>query len=170
MRVGLTGTPGTGKTTVAELVETDLAVVHLNRLIEQEGLTTGVDADRGSWIADLDAVRERLDDADDVLIESHLVHWFDVDRVVVLRCAPDDLERRLVERGEPADKAAENAEAEALDLVLAEAVAEHGEDAVYEIDTTDRTPEAVARDVEAVIAGRREPAVGTVSFIDYLDP
>jgi adenylate kinase len=170
MRVALTGTPGPGKTTVADRLETDLEVVHLNEQIEVHGLTAGVDADRGSWIADLDAVREWSAGRDDVLVESHLAHRIDVDRVVVLRCRPDELERRLRERGEPAAKAAENAEAEALDLVLAEAVDAHGEAAVYEIDTTGRAPDAVARDVEAVIAGRREPAVGTVSFIDYLAP
>lgn len=170
MRVALTGTPGTGKTTVAERVGTDLEVVHLNRLIEAEGLTTGVDAERESWIADLGAVRAWLAGRDDVLIESHLAHRLDVDRVIVLRCRPEALEQRLLDRGDPAAKADENAEAEALDVALAEAAAEHGEDAVYELDTSDRPPEAVAREVEAVIDGRREPAVGTVSYIDYLDP
>lgn len=170
MRVALTGTPGTGKTTVAGLVESDLDVVDLNRLIEDEGLTTGVDADQDSWIADLDAIKERLAGRDDLLIDSHLAHWLDVDRVVVLRCRPAVLEDRLRDRGEPPVKAAENAEAEALDLILSEAVAEHGEDAVYEIDTTDRPPAEVAREVEAVINGDRGPAAGTVSFIDYLHP
>lgn len=170
MRVALTGTPGTGKTTAAELVDTDLAVVDLNRLVEAEGLTAGVDPDRGSWIADLDAVDERLAGRGDVLVESHLAHRLAVDRVVVLRCRPDVLEARLTDRGESPAKAAENAEAEALDLVLAEAVAAHGASAVYEIDTTGRAPEAVARDVEAAIAGDREPSAGTVSFVDYLSP
>ncbi|MFB6352899.1 MAG: adenylate kinase family protein [Halobacteriales archaeon] len=170
MRVALAGTPGTGKTTAADRVETDLDVVHLNRLVEAEGLTSGVDADRGSWIADLEAVGERLAGRDDVLVESHFAHRLDVDRVVVLRCAPAELKVRLRERGEPEATVEENAEAEALDLVLAEAVAEHGEDAVYEIDTTDRPPAAVARAVEAAVAGDREPAAGTVSFADYLAP
>jgi len=170
MRVALTGTPGTGKTTVAGLVETDLEVVDLNRFIEAEGLTSGTDAERGSWIADLPAVRERFADRDDVLVESHLAHRLDVDRVVVLRCRPADLEARLRSRGESPAKARENAEAEALDLVLAEAVAGHGEPAVYEVDTTGRSPDAVALDVEAAIAGERPPSAGRVSFIDYLAP
>ncbi|MEF8773734.1 MAG: adenylate kinase, partial [Halobacteriales archaeon] len=32
MRVAVTGTPGTGKTTAVQLVKTDLPVVHLNDL------------------------------------------------------------------------------------------------------------------------------------------
>jgi adenylate kinase len=170
MRLALTGTPGTGKTTVAGYLDTDLPVIDVNRRIEAADLTAGVDADRGSWIADLAAVRDRFADLDDVVLESHLAHRLPADRVVVLRCAPAALDARLRERGEPAAKAAENAEAEALDLLLAEAVAEHGEGNVYEIDTTDREPAAVARTVEAVIRGEREPAAGTVSFLDYLMP
>jgi adenylate kinase len=185
MRVVVTGTPGTGKTTATELVETGLEVVHLNDLIREEGLDEGEDPERGSLIADIDALRERLADRDDVLIESHLAHHLDTDRVVVLRCHPRQLRERLLDRGEDDAKAAENtasaeppralahktrenAEAEALDVILSEAVEAHGIENVYEIDTTDRTPEAVAEDIEAVIAGDRDPSAGEVDFIDYL--
>ena len=101
-------------------------------------------------------------------MESHLAHHLEADRVAVLRCHPDELRGRLLERGEPEPKAAENAEAEALDVVLSEAVEAHGLDSVYEIDTTDRTPDEVAADLEAVLAGDRDPAAGTVDFTDYL--
>jgi adenylate kinase len=168
MRVALTGTPGTGKTTVSNHLDTDLDVVHLNELIESEGLYTEVDEERDSKVADLEAVREWLDGREDVVVESHLAHLLDVDRVVVLRCAPADLEIRLTERGEPERKAQENAESEALDVILGESVQVHGESNVYEIDTTDRNPEAVAADVEAAIAGDRDPSAGDVDFTDYL--
>jgi adenylate kinase len=36
------------------------------------------------------------------------------------------------------------------------------------VDTTDREPAAVAGDIEAVVAGERDPAVGTVSYVDYI--
>ncbi|MFQ3320448.1 MAG: adenylate kinase [Natronomonas sp.] len=168
MRVAITGTPGTGKTTATEHVETDLDVLHLNDLIRDEGLAEGEDPERGSLIADIEAVTERLEDRDDVLIESHLAHHLDADRVIVLRCDPRQLRERLLERGEGGAKAAENAEAEALDVVLSEAVSEHGVDNVYEIETTDRTPEDVAEEIEAVIAGDREPSAGEVDFLDFL--
>ncbi|AQL41229.1 adenylate kinase [Halorientalis sp. IM1011] len=168
MRVAVTGTPGTGKTTATELVDTDLELVHLNDVIRDEDLATGRDEDRDSLVADLDAVDDWLDDRDDLLIDSHLAHRFDADRVVVLRCHPEELERRLEERGEPRAKAEENAESEALDVILAEAVERHGEESVYEIDATDSDPESIAREIERVIDGEREPSAGTVSFIDYL--
>jgi adenylate kinase len=168
MRVAVTGTPGTGKTTATGLVDSDLDMVNLNDLIREEELSTGEDPERGSLLADIEGLRERLGGRDDVLIESHLAHHFEADRVVVLRCHPRRLRERLLDRGEDESKAKENAEAEALDVILSEAVEEHGLDSVYEIDTTDRTPEAVADDIEAVIDGGRAPAAGTVDFLDYL--
>ncbi|MGB9965933.1 adenylate kinase family protein [Halobacterium hubeiense] len=168
MRVAVTGTPGTGKTTATEHLDTALEVVHLNDVIDEEGLYTEVDEARDSKVADLDAVRDYLEGRDDVLVESHLSHLLDADRVVVLRCAPGELEQRLVERGEPAEKAEENAESEALDVILSEAVQRHGREHVYEIDTTDRDPEAVADDIEAVLADERDPSAGEVDFTEYL--
>lgn len=255
MRVAVTGTPGTGKSTVTELVETDLEVVHLNELVREAGLHEGRDDERGSLVADMEAIEARLADRDDVLIESHLAHHLPVERVVVLRCHPRELRERLLARdehpesvadddgsesahpepvaapetehpepvadstdagsehpepvgdstdpdsgladrgadstgsdagpAEPAEgsgsgdrasdesgvrerSARENAEAEALDVVLSEAVEFHGLENVYEIDTTDRTPESVAVDVEAVLAGDRKPSAGDVDYIDYL--
>jgi adenylate kinase len=153
MRVALTGTPGTGKTTVSELVETDLEVVHLNSVVREAGLTESVDEDRDSLVVDMAAVRAWLEGREDVLVESHLAHRFAADRVVVLRCHPDELAERLHERGE-GGKARENAE--------------HGEDRVYEVDTTGREPEAVVRDVEAAIAGARPPSAGGVDFTGWL--
>jgi adenylate kinase len=173
--VALSGTPGTGKTTVADRLagDDDVDVVHLNEVIETEGLWTERDDERGSLVADLDAVEDWLATRDapaaaTTLVESHLAHLLPVERVVVLRCHPADLEARLRERGESEATAAENAESEALDVVLTEAVERHGRAAVHEIDTTDRDPAAVAAEVRAVLAGDRDPSVGTVDFTDYL--
>jgi len=174
--VALTGTPGTGKTTVSTLVADRLGVevVHLNDVIREAELFSERDADRNSLVADLDAVEAWLDDSragerdGDLLVESHLAHLLDADRVMVLRCHPESLKPRLRDRGEPEASVAENAESEALDTILAAAVDRHGEDAVWEIDTTDRTPEAVADDVVAAIEGAIDPRVGVVDFIEYL--
>jgi adenylate kinase len=189
VRVVVTGTPGTGKTTATELLDgdpgCDATVVHLNDAVRDETLWTERDDERDSLVADIDAIRKWLadredlswatdgddgDDADPVVVDSHLAHHLDADRVVVLRCAPAELEARLTGLGETEAKAkaVENAESEALDVILSEAFERHGPESVYEIDTTGRSPEAVAADVEAVIRGEREPSAGTVDFVDYL--
>lgn len=167
MRVVITGTPGTGKTTATERL--DHETVHLNERIRAEGLDAGTDESRGSLVADMDAVAAALDgrEKDEIeLVESHLAHRLPADRVVVLRCHPDELGERLAARGEPEKTVEENRESEALDVILAEAVESHGLDNVYEIDATERTPEETATEIEHVVAGEREPSAGTVSFLD----
>ena len=191
MRVALTGTPGTGKTTVADRLaegsdrDGDVDVVHLNNVVRDHGLTERTDEEWGSLVVDLEAVAEWLADrpateSGTTVVESHLAHLFDVDRVVVLRCHPAELVERLEARAaaethDPpkspemvARSAEENAEAEALDVVLAEAVDRHGEANVYEVDTTGRAPDAVAEDVWAVLRGARDPSAGDVDFTEWL--
>jgi len=166
-RVAVTGTPGTGKSTATRLLADEYEVIHLNDLIKADDeLWSDRDPDRDTLVANLDAVADRLGDWSGIL-DSHLAHRFVADRVVVLRCAPATLERRLRDRGEPAGTAEENAEAEALDVVLSEAVAEHGTERVYEIDATGMDPDAVADAIRAVVEGEREPEAGTVDFTDY---
>jgi len=177
MRVALTGTPGTGKTTVADLLE-----VPLNDVVREQRLTETTDEERGSLVIDTEAVADWLaanvtDEA--TIMESHLAHLFDADRVVVLRCHPEEMSERLAARDGAghnppkspemvARSAGENAEAEALDVVLAEAVERHGDERVYEVDTTGRSVEAIAEDVRAVLAGERDPSAGTVDFTEWL--
>lgn len=169
MKVAVSGTPGTGKTTVTDGLTTDLEVIHLNDVIKSEGLTSGYDEDRDTHVTDVDAVADWLDGRSDVIVESHLAHQFSADKVIVLRCHPEEIERRLEERGESDASITENAQSEVLDVILSEAVSIHGRETVYEIDTTDRGPDGVREDVEAVIAGEREPSAGEVSFVEYLD-
>jgi len=65
-------------------------------------------------------------------------------------------------------KARENAESEALDVILSEAVEKHGLESVYEIDTTERDPAGVADELAAVAGGNREPSAGEVDYMGYL--
>ena len=187
LRVAVTGTPGTGKTTAtdrlrdrfdaggfSELGVDSVDVVHLNDVVQDEELYDDVDEARDSVVVDLDALAGWVDeyvaesDASVVVLDSHLAHHLDADRVVVLRCRPETLEERLRERGEPATKAAENAESEALDVVLGESVDAHGTESVYEIATTDQGPDEVADAIATVLTGDREPSAGTVDYIEYL--
>lgn len=174
MRVGITGTPGTGKSTAIELLATGTGlgdafdIIHLNDVIRRDELHDGTD-DRGSLIADISALRDRLSDRDDILVESHLAHYLDnLDRIVVLRCHPDELSRRLRQRGEHQQTVADNAQVEALDLILTETLDRHARDSVYEIPTTEKTPGQVANEINGVVANDADATVGTVDYSAYL--
>jgi adenylate kinase len=89
---------------------------------------------------------------------------------VVLRCRPDVLRKRLSPRNYPPEKVAENAEAEALDVILIETLDEHSDEHVFEVDTTDLSVKECVDRIEQVIRGELPPSCGSIDWTDYLEP
>jgi adenylate kinase len=165
MMTGITGTPGTGKSAAADVLATrGHRVVHLGGTVAP--YVIGEDRDRGTEIVDHEAWAAAFSPVDGI-VEGHLAHFLPCDRVVVLRCRPDVLVARLRGRGYPEAKCRENAEAEALDVILVETLERHPEETVRELDTTASSREETAARIEDFIAGRLAPEVGTVDWSDY---
>ena len=162
MQIALTGTPGTGKTTVAGLLP--YRVIDINALV-RGGMNLGRDPERGCLDADMDALEQRLKelDSDEIsILEGHFSHHF-ADWSVVLRLAPSDLRPRLEARGYSSEKIRENLEAEALDVILVESVEFCRR--VDEIDTTGKTAPQVAELVARIIKGELELPPGQVDWL-----
>jgi len=160
----VTGVPGVGKTTVAQLLADRMGGVYFNLsdLAENEGLITGFDEVRGTSIVDLEGMRARLVQIIDVggeaqIFDGHyapdVVPHEAVSLAFVLRRAPWRLKEELAARGYPEEKVMENVEAELLDVCLVEAIERLGEERVCEVDTTGCTPEEVVEELMAVIRG-----------------
>lgn len=166
MIITLTGTPGTGKTTISEAL--NLPVIHLTEFVKEKGLGQ----QKEEFEVDIDAMVQALDEEveryDDVVIEGHLAHYYPSDICFVLRCDPAVLDERLEERDYSEAKVRENLESEALDIVLAQAVEYQG--TVVEIDTTSLSKEEVAGKIEKKIEGlpEVEPEYGKVDWSDWL--
>jgi adenylate kinase len=163
MQIALTGTPGTGKTTVAALLH--YRILDINSLV-RAGMNLGLDPKRGCLEADMDALAGHLaslDSNEPMILEGHFSHHF-ADWAIVLRLSPAALRPRLEARGYSQAKIKENLEAEALDVILVEA-AEMCQ-RVDEIDTTGRSANEVAAMIENIIEGRLHLPPGQVDWLE----
>ncbi len=151
MLIALSGTPGTGKTSVARVLEKEYRVIYLKDYREARMYW---DDERSSYVVNLEFLRKKikaLEKGGKVILEAHYSHEMPVDMIIVLRCHPEELERRLRERGYGEEKIRENVEAEAMSLITSEAIMYHGKDKVFEVDTTGRDASSVAEDVKRII-------------------
>jgi adenylate kinase len=167
MRIALTGTPGTGKTTVAALLP--YRVIDINALVKA-GQNLGWDNARECLEADMDGLEMKLSQMDTeevTILEGHFSHYF-ADEAIVLRLTPSELKSRLLARGYSESKILENLEAEAVDVILTEAVEFCGR--VSEIDTTGKSPAEVAELVVKAITREIELKPGQIDWLeDFFD-
>lgn len=167
----ITGTPCTGKTTVASKLNGRL--IKINDLARSHGFIMGVDENKGYEIIDIDRlsayVDEMIQNTDELLIfEGHVSHLLEgADKVIVLRVNPEILEQRLRERKYSESKIRENLEAEALGVCTAEAYEKYG-DNVHEIDASDLTVDEIVFEVNKIINGEVYYPAGEIDFMDWL--
>jgi adenylate kinase len=154
--VAISGTPGTGKSSAAKLLDgRGYHVIYLDRLAEERKLITGIDEARGAREVDI----ERLDQEIRVPVKlgflvSHYAHLMSVNIAIVLRCHPRVLADRLRSRGWSDAKVRENVEAEAIDVITQEAVSRLP--FVFEVDTTASTPEVTTTTILAILQGKTQ--------------
>ena len=167
MMCGITGTPGTGKSMVAdELALRGHTVVHLNDTVQP--YITGKDEDRDTQ--EIDTVRWAHEFVRvNGFVEGHFAHLLSCDRVVVLRCRPDELKKRLMKRNYRIQKVRENAEAEALDVCLIETLELHDPSRILEIDTTDHGTVYCATRIERFVQGEIPAAFGTIDWSSFVE-
>ena len=178
MIILITGTPGTGKTTISPLLAEKLGcyLVDINQLVEEKQLYTGVDPEKGYKIVDLDSLEGELhkivdvtlNESNCIIIEGHLAHYFPVaEWVIVFRTDPNVLKGRLEQRNWGELKIRENLEAEALDICTWEAYQIHTTN-VHEVDTSGLTPEEAVNTVFEIISGKKSCPPGEIDFSTYL--
>jgi adenylate kinase len=166
MMFGITGTPGTGKSSVAgALREQGFCILHLS---ETTGIyVVGKDPARDTLVIDEDRWAAEFVPFDGV-VEGHLAHLLPCDRITVLRCRPDILATRLRERGYGDEKVRENALAEALDVVLVETLEKFSPEQVYELDTTDMSIRECRDRVSGFFKGEIPPQSGVLDWSSYI--
>jgi adenylate kinase len=159
--IAITGTPGTGKTQVSRVLAKRLHYRHLelNRAIVKCKLYSGYDRKRKSYIADMRKVtayvKETIKENPNIIVDSHLAHELPrvlIGKVVILRCRPDELKRRLKAKGWNKAKVEENVEAEMIGVIAYEARKRHRN--AIEVDATHGPAIRIAVRVEKALKGK----------------
>lgn len=139
----ITGTPGTGKSTHAQVLseESPISLTHINigDWVKERRLYEDFNQEWQSYTVDEDKLLDELEPVvsqGGVILDWHTCEIFPerwADLVVVLRCDHSILWERLEKRGYPLKKIQENNEAEIMQVVLEEARESYPTEIVVEL-------------------------------------
>ncbi|KIK71145.1 hypothetical protein GYMLUDRAFT_33276 [Collybiopsis luxurians FD-317 M1] len=164
----ITGTPGTGKSTHAQLLvnESPIPLQHVNvgDWVKEKGLYEEYDEEWQSYTVDEDKLLDELEPIvsnGGIILDWHTCEIFPErwpDLVVVLRCEHSQLWDRLEKRSYTLKKIQENNEAEIMQVVLEEARSSYPEEIIVELksETTEDLEANVARIVDWIKSWRKE--------------
>ncbi|MFC1723793.1 adenylate kinase family protein [Nanoarchaeota archaeon] len=122
----ITGTPGSGKTTISKKLATLLEYKYLdvNQLIKKKKLSQGYDRKRKCQIIDTKLLNKELVSEtkkhSNLIIDSHLSHHLPlkhIDLCLITRCNLRLLKQRLKRRDYSKDKIEENLEVEIMEVI-----------------------------------------------------
>lgn len=168
MKIAITGVPSTGKTTVSSLLSKKLnyRLIRINELAERLNAFTGYDKTMKSKILDMKKLKNKVKKLrGNIILEGHVSHLFPVDLVIILRCNPEVLKKRLKKRFSNPLKVQENLEAEILGVITSEAIVHNKK--VHEIDTTNKKPEEVVEDILKIVKSeKKELEVGKIDWLE----
>ena len=144
--ITVTGSVGTGKTTIAKKLSKELNYnyIDVNKLIKENKLSSGYDKKRKCKIIDTKKLNRILiklikESKENLIIDSHLSHYLPkkyVDLCIVTKCNLKTLKKRLEKRKYTKSKIRENLDCEIFDICLNEA--KENKHNIFVISTTKR--------------------------------
>jgi adenylate kinase len=132
----VSGTPGTGKTTIAKKLskEKSFKYIDVNKIIDKMSLSEGYDKKRDTKIVDTNKLNkalikvinlEKKEKTNGLVIDSLLSHYLPkkyADLCIITKCDLKTLKQRLEKRGYSKEKVRENMDAEIFDTCRIEAL------------------------------------------------
>ncbi|MGB9634920.1 MAG: AAA family ATPase [Candidatus Micrarchaeia archaeon] len=162
MRIGITGVPGTGKTTIAQRIADiyKMRMVNVKELVEERKLWTHVDTDDMAKVVNLLALKRELQELpENCIVESHLICEIQLplDKLIVLRTPLPILEKRLTKRGYDTGKIKSNLYSELLDYCTEKSMLKYKKSGtkIYEVLSIGNLEECI-KDIDKIVKGNGE--------------
>lgn len=110
--IGVIGTPGCGKTTFCQ--QSNLPKIDLTTYAKEHDCLGEIEDD-GAAEMDVEKLSKSWTNPEHLtLVDGHLAHHLPVDAILVIRCKPDILKKRLESREYSSDKVRDNYEVELM--------------------------------------------------------
>ncbi|MGB9719552.1 MAG: adenylate kinase family protein [Candidatus Anstonellales archaeon] len=166
MRIILTGSPCSGKTTLAKKLSEKLhyKLLHISNFIKEKKISSGYDRMKKARIVDVGKLKAKLieqyGEAKNMIFEGHLLceFPFKADYVFVIRAHPDMLVKRMKKRGYDERKIQENVLAELLDYFSIKAKMNYRKAKIFEINSGARSVNKNIELIVNIIKGKRKRA------------
>ena len=174
----VTGTPGTGKTTVSTILSEKLGARHieLSKFSIENGYVIEDDVERDTKVVDMDALGSAVRDiieksVSPVIIDGHYAHELIEEPVIsflfVLRRRPWDLKSVLEARLYSSDKVWENLESEIIGVITGEALELFPSSKVIEVDISDQTPQETVNQIQRLIESGAAPGNPIIDWVGH---
>ena len=161
MNLIITGNPGVGKHTIAELLQkqnTSYQILDISKFAIDKNL--GEEVEDGIEIDTTklkNEIQQRV--TNNSLIVGHLAPYvFDesiIDLVIILRKNPYDLLEIYKQREYQEEKIRENAGSEIIGVIANDAVKSFGKEKSFEIDVTGKIPKEIVKEINLIINSRK---------------
>lgn len=147
----ITGTPGTGKTTLSKLLSKEgFSFIEVGKLVKEENLYDYFDEETDSYVVNDNLLNARLielikdnSSSNPLILDGHVVELPPsyVTCCIVLRCSIRLLRQRLIDRSYNAAKVEENIEAEIMEVILTDMLNLYGPEIVSTVQSDVSTEE-----------------------------
>ena len=157
VKLVITGNPGVGKHTIAELFikqDSSYNIFDISKFAIEKGF--GEQVDDGIEV-DTTKIKNEIkkSDLEKSVIVGHLAPYVldesDIDIVIILRKNPYDLIEIYKKRDYQKFKIKENTGSEILGVITNDSIASFGKEKSFEIDTTEKTPEKILKEMNNII-------------------
>jgi len=162
MKIVITGNPGVGKHTIAELFikqDSSYKIFDISKFAIEKGFGEQMD---DSIEVDTTKIKNEINklDLEKSVIVGHLAPYvFDesnTDLVIILRKNPYDLIEIYKKRDYQKSKIKQNTGSEILGIIANDSIASFGKEKSFEIDTTKKTPEKILKKINNIVNNHEE--------------